>query len=178
MAKYTKYTKELLEPLVEQSISLAEVIRKLGLREAGGTYSHLGRKIKEYQLDTSHFLGMRVNSGARHKRQNKLSWQEILIKRDNGRRQSAVMLRRSLIEYGREYKCVDCPNIGIWNDKPITLQIDHKNRDWLDDTPENLEFRCPNCHSQTPGWCGSKGGTEVMSCAKRSRDRRKEKIEQ
>ena len=53
------------------------------------------------------------------------------------------------------------------------LQVDHKNRDFLDDRAENLQFLCPNCHSQTPGWCGSKGLAEVETAALRNRVARK-----
>ena len=62
-----KYTKELLEPLVEESTSIAQVIRKLGLKQAGGTQAHVSRRIKEYELDTSHFLGQGANCGPNKK---------------------------------------------------------------------------------------------------------------
>ena len=47
-------------------------------------------------------------------------------------------------------------------------------RDWLDDRQENLQFICPNCHSQTEGWCGSLGFSEVASNAKYYREIRKQ----
>lgn len=165
-----KYTKELLEQAVASSLSVAQVIRALGLKEAGGTYSHISRKLKEYEVDTSHFLGRRANCGINHKGGKKLTPDEVLTKRTTGRRQHAHVLRRALIEVGVEYKCAGCGNPGTWNDKPLMLQVEHKNKDWLDDRKDNLEFLCPNCHSQTPGWCGSKGLAEIASIAKQARD--------
>ena len=32
--------------------------------------------------------------------------------------------------------------------RSLTLDVDHKNDDWLDDRLENLQFLCPNCRSQ------------------------------
>lgn len=170
-----KYTKELLEEVVATSLSIAQVIRALGLREAGGTHSHISRKLKEYEVDTSHFLGQRANCGANHKGGKRSTPDEVLTKRMAGRRQHAHILRRALIEAGVEYKCAGCGNSGTWNNKPLMLQVEHKNKDWLDDRKDNLEFLCPNCHSQTPGWCGSKGFAEITTTAKWHRHNAKKK---
>ena len=58
---------------------------------------------------------------------------------------------------------------GSWLGKPIMLHVNHKNGDWLDDRPENVEFMRPNCHSQTSNYCGSKGFAELTSSAKFAR---------
>lgn len=56
-----------------------------------------------------------------------------------------TILRLNLIKY----QCAECSNPGHWNGKPLTLQIEHKNGLPNDHRLENLEFLCPNCHSQT-----------------------------
>lgn len=56
MARY-KYTKEELQEIVSSSLSIAEVLRKMGVIAAGGNYKTLHVKIKEYDIDTSHFTG-------------------------------------------------------------------------------------------------------------------------
>ena len=176
MGKHIKYTRELLESLIKESTSIAQVIRKLGLREAGGTHSHISRKIKEYEIDSSHFLGQAANCGDSHKGgPDKKEWHEILVLRESGRRQDAHRLRRALIESGQEYKCCDCGNRGEWNGQTLRLQVDHKNGNWLDNRRENLAFRCPNCHSQTSGWSGSKGLTDLTSNARYCRELRRRK---
>ena len=51
----------------------------------------------------------------------------------------------------RGYKCEGC-ELTEWRGKPITLELEHKNADRKDNTRENLELLCPNCHAQTPTW--------------------------
>ena len=58
--------------------------------------------------------------------------------------------KRLIFEGLLEDKCKDCGNEGIWNNKPITLELDHINGDDNDNRLENLRILCPNCHSQTP----------------------------
>lgn len=91
-----------------------------------------------------------------------------------GRRQPAVRLRRALIESGVPYMCVGagCGSTGTWLGKELRLQVEHKSGNWLDDRKENLEFLCPNCHTQTVSWCKNKGGTDITSEAKQHRNRR------
>lgn len=52
-----KYTAELLAPVVASSHSLAQVMRKLGLRPTGGSYRLIAARVREAQLDVSHFGG-------------------------------------------------------------------------------------------------------------------------
>jgi hypothetical protein len=157
-----KYTKEILEPLAKESACVIDVIRKLGLREAGGTHSHISRKLKEYGIDTTHFVG-KSNARGRGHPANKRAWKQILVLRSNGRREHSVVLRRALIESGRKYECEVCSLPPTWNGKELRLQVDHKSGNWLDDRPENLQFTCPNCHTQTEGYNGSKGKSSVMT---------------
>jgi predicted RNA-binding Zn-ribbon protein involved in translation (DUF1610 family) len=51
------------------------------------------------------------------------------------------------MEIGRPYLCEGCGNDGMWMGKKLVLEVDHKDRNWLDDRQENLRFVCPNCHT-------------------------------
>lgn len=51
------YTNEEFIKAVKESLSLAEVMRKLRLKPAGGNYATVNRKIKALGLDISHFTG-------------------------------------------------------------------------------------------------------------------------
>lgn len=144
--RYSKWTNEQLADAVRNSEGIAGVIRYLGLRQAGGTNSHLKLKIKQAGLDTSHFTGSGHRRGI-HPPTRKTA-AEILVNRPDGeRRESARRLRRSLLEIGIPHACKLC-GISEWNEQPIVLEIDHIDGNWLDDRAENLRFICPNCHSQ------------------------------
>lgn len=56
-----KWTDEQFIKAVESSLSYAEVLRKIGLKEAGSNYDTVKRKISELNLDTSHMTGQAWN---------------------------------------------------------------------------------------------------------------------
>lgn len=166
-----KYTREILATAAKESISIAGVLRRLGLRPASGTHAHVSRTLKEFKIDTSHFLGMGSNRGAAHRGPEKKTWQQVLVQKTNGLREKAHRLRRALIEFGREYRCEadGCRLHGEWLGKQLVLHVNHRNGNWLDNRPDNLQFLCPNCHSQTENYCGSKGLSDLTSLARHSR---------
>lgn len=65
--------------------------------------------------------------------------------------------RRVFKDNYMEYKCSICGVGGNWNNKPLTLQIDHIDGDYNNNTKDNLRWLCPNCHSQTSTY-GNKDG--------------------
>ena len=53
-----------------------------------------------------------------------------------------------------EYKCSECGVGSVWNNLPLTLQLDHIDGDNHNNLPSNLRLLCPNCHSQTKTFAG------------------------
>lgn len=43
-----------------------------------------------------------------------------------------------------------CCGINSWNNKPISLQVEHIDGNSTNHKENNLTLLCPNCHSQTP----------------------------
>ena len=150
-APVIKYSKELLEESVKDCLSIADVLRKLNLKQSGGNQAHIGRKLKEFAIDTSHFLGRSKNRGSIHKGgPEKLAATQILIyDRNKGKRERPGVLKRALLESGILEVCDICKLQPEWQGHKLVLQIDHIDGDFLNNCLENLRFLCPNCHSQT-----------------------------
>lgn len=152
MAARRTYLKETLEPIVKSSISVMEVMHKLGVnRTSGGMHSHISKRIREFGLDTTHFLGRAANSGLRHRGGLKSpAIEQILIVNNRNRsREKTHLLRKAMLAVGIPHCCSSCGLTNVWNNKPLCLQIEHKNGNYLDNRKENLCFLCPNCHTQT-----------------------------
>lgn len=155
MAGQLKYTREVLEPAVAASTSVAGVLRYLGLRQNGGAHAHISRTIKKLGLDTAHFQRWGPHNTAPLKH----APERILVRRPPGSpRMSRRMLRRALLESGMPYECATCGINAMWRGQPLTLDIDHIDGDFLNNEIENLRFLCPNCHRQTPNFAGKSSG--------------------
>ena len=146
MAKY-KYTDDDLIEAVKISISYTDVLRKLNAKAlSGGIWRHIKTRITNLKIDTSHFIGHKPMLGRRPS--NKKTTNEIL--NDNWHRKpNTLVLRNALFEIGIEHKCNECDIDNTWNNKKLVLQIDHIDGNVLNNKSENLQFLCPNCHSQT-----------------------------
>lgn len=146
-----KYNHEILAKLVAESLSIREVMTKLGIYPiSGGMHAHIKARIKKEGIDTSHFRGKGANFGSKHiGGLNKYTALEIFGVNKNGYRTKAHRLRRALLEVGRPYSCYICNLPNMWQGKFLTLEVEHVNGNALDNREDNLQFICPNCHSQT-----------------------------
>lgn len=138
------YSKENLESIVKDSYSIAEVARKLGLVDKGSTFKTIKKYITKYNLDTSHFTGLAWRKGKKDTYVNKLD--DIL---KDGINYGSNRLLTRLVKAGlKQYECEKC-KISSWQGNAITLELHHINGDHYDNTINNLQILCPNCHSQT-----------------------------
>ncbi|MCL8025594.1 HNH endonuclease signature motif containing protein [Nocardioides bruguierae] len=145
-----KYTRRILAEAVEHSSSMAGVLRYLGLKQSGGGHAHISRRIKRFGIDTSHFV--RFTNGAHRTR---LSADQVLVRRSSDSpRAKPYLLRRALAEINRPLRCEICDLGSEWQGQPLLLEIDHIDGDFHNNERDNLRYLCPNCHAQTPTWCG------------------------
>jgi len=146
MAKLNKIPDDQFAKIIAESKSHGEVLRTLGMRGGGSNFSVKAR-IKEMGLDTSHFVGQGWNKGLKL-----VSDDEIF--RENSRH-SAGSIRNHVIDRSIVvYRCAICDIPPEWMGHDLSLELDHIDGDSTNNTPGNLRFLCPNCHSQTPTFRG------------------------
>lgn len=149
----TKYTREVLEPLLRQVTSFNQLAKLIGIKATGSNTTNLKRRCVEYNLDLSRMTGQGHNKGKQAR--NKLHYSHFLVERNPlDRRLEAPILRRAMIESGIKYECTgdNCILVDVWNGKLLRLHIDHKDGNYWNNKRVNLRFLCPNCHSQTDTW--------------------------
>ena len=62
-------------------------------------------------------------------------------------------LKKEKVRLEQNGFCNKC-GLNTWLNEPIVLEIHHIDHDSINDTRENLEGLCPNCHSVTDNWRG------------------------
>ncbi|MDQ0776958.1 hypothetical protein QF026_005424 [Streptomyces aurantiacus] len=151
----TKWTKEILEPVVATSKSVNEVLRRLGLDSVGGHHTNIARRIKAHGLDTSHFA-LVVRTEKMRYNQRRRAAEEILVEESSAhaRRTPSSRLKRAMCELGVAERCAQCGIEAVWLGEPLPLEVDHIDGNWRNNRVENLRFLCPNCHSGTDTYRG------------------------
>jgi len=69
-------------------------------------------------------------------------------------------------EYGKI--CTECGTGTTWNDKPLTLQLDHIDGNSDNNSLDNVRLLCPNCHTQTKTWGAKGSGNRYKKHTKRN----------
>lgn len=139
------WTEKQLTDAVNNSYSVRNVLKLLGLVEAGGNYEQIKRYIKEYNLDSSHFTGRIWNKGMKGIGKPIYSLKQILIK--NSTYQSYMLKNRLFKSSLKIPRCELCGWAEKSQDGRLPLELDHINGDRHDNRLENLRILCPNCHS-------------------------------
>lgn len=139
------WTKEQLVDAVKVSSSVRNVLKLLGLVEAGGNYEQIKRYIREYKIDSSHFTGKVWNKGMMGIGKPIYSLKQILIK--NSTYQSYMLKNRLFQANLKTPKCELCGWAKKAADGRLPLELDHINGDRHDNRLVNLRVLCPNCHS-------------------------------
>jgi hypothetical protein len=154
MFNRTKYTKKDFINAVKNNISVASVLKELGLKPTGSNYKFFYYRIEILGLDISHFLGQSHLKGQTHNFSPKKQLSEILVK--NSTFLNTSHLRERLVKEGIiEYKCAVC-GLLEWQNNKLSLHLDHINGINNDNRLKNLRLLCPNCHSQTSTYCRPK----------------------
>lgn len=143
-----KYTKELLEEKVKISLNYSELCRNLGVTPKGASWFYIKKLVKNFNIDTSHFLGKSSYTGNRRKPEHrgKFTAENILVDTHTERIATRI-LKRLMLDKNIVYRCNNC-GLDSWLNEKILLEIDHIDNNRLNCKIDNLQFLCPNCHSQ------------------------------
>jgi bacterioferritin-associated ferredoxin len=133
--------------------SVAEVVRRLGFETTSGTVHRRVRdRIQELEIADDSLRGQAWSRGTRRDRRS-VPLEEVLVP-GSSYRGGSVRLRRRLVDAGLlEERCAIC-GLEMWRGEPAPLELDHVDGDPRNQTLGNLRLLCPNCHAQTPTYCG------------------------
>lgn len=142
------WTDEQLFTAVQKSKSYRQVLRHLGLREAGGNYVHIGRYIAEKKLDVSHFTGQGWNVGMQFRPRSEIPLDQVMVE---GSIYQTHLLKPRLFKANlKKPECEICGWAQYSANGRLPLELDHINGEPTDNRLENLRILCPNCHSLQP----------------------------
>ena len=142
MKKWENFTRQEIEEFVKESYSFATLAEKIGYSKTSGNYLYaLKMMVDQLCLDTSHFTG---------KGWNKNNF-------DYSRFKQGVVIKSSeavnALSFIRGRRCENCLT-NEWLGMEIPLEVHHKDGDSLNNSIENLELLCPNCHALTENYRG------------------------
>lgn len=147
-------TREYLQDLFDTHGTYGEIITKLGLNAySGGGYRTIKNYIIKYHINLDKFKSLQVSEASERtkflsKTCIKYTAENVFQRRDNCI--GSDTLKKFILQANLfPYLCSECGIGDTYNNKPITLQLDHNDGDRLNNEIENLRFLCPNCHTQT-----------------------------
>lgn len=178
----THETREAVAKLLSEGLTHSEVAYRLGLSKP--TVSYHARKLgvplderaaRRYDwraIQEAHDAGLSarecqgrfgfsssawydaVERGLIIARSSVTPLEELLVA---GRPRNRGHLRRRLLKAGlKDERCERC-GLSEWHGEPLRITLHHVNGDGYDSRLANIEFLCPNCHSQTPNYAGRNG---------------------
>lgn len=148
-----RYTKEMIQEAANRSFTWAETCRQLGIKPSTGSQSHLNKRAQKLNIDFSHFYS-KSEASSKLNRSKPKDISEYLKK--DSPLVNSHFLKVKLIKSGlKKYQCEACSGTE-WRGQMIPLELHHADGDRCNNTLENLQILCANCHSVTPNYSGKK----------------------
>ena len=138
--------------LVERSKTVSEILDNFDLKNKGGNYKTVKRRVLLLGMDYSRFRSNIGKSWVGHLRHTKVPLESVLVEHSTYCRSS--LKKRLLKEKKINHSCAICGVGSTWQNKPLVLVLDHINGVPDDNRIQNLRFLCPNCNSQQETFAG------------------------
>ena len=151
------YSVEELRSAIASSDCWSDVCRAVNVSVCTFNFKRMQQLCVDNSIDHTHFEERRKRTFRRNKR----NWDEGEVYCKQSLFPRHQLRRRVLADNFMPYCCASCSNEGQWLSKLLTLEVEHKNGINDDNRKSNLEWLCPNCHSQTPTYRNSKNRATV-----------------
>jgi hypothetical protein len=136
-------SREDLEKVVQEHNTYADIFKKFGLPYCRANHEVLKLRLERENISYSKLFQIKKSGNS----VLYMTLGDILVEDSTCYRSR---LKRRLIKHKLiPYICAICKQEPIWNNKKLTLILDHINGVNNDNRLENLRFLCPNCNSQT-----------------------------
>jgi len=136
MRTYRNYTDEQIVEYAKEVKSIAELLKRLGKKPAGGNYYSIKKLIQKLNINTDHWTGQGWNKDQKLK-----DWKDYT---------KIEYLKKHLIKQ-KGMKCEIC-NLTEWQNSIISLEAHHIDGDRTNNSLDNLQLLCCNCHAMTHNW--------------------------
>lgn len=133
------HNRNALELAIQNSSSIREILRYLGLSASGDAY----KQVRKWA--GTHDLELPKSFRPAYKRMT------LEDKLQKGVPVKSSTLLVELVAAGlKKNQCEKCGQDNLWHGEPLTLHLDHIDGDHDNNLIENLRILCPHCHQQTP----------------------------
>lgn len=185
-----RMTREHVRRLLDQGLSLAEIARTLALSKSTVSYHarRLGvapdvRFARRYDwavIRRFYEEGHTVKDCRERFGFDNSTWADAVRRGDiipltpkqkleayalRGRSLPRASLKRLLLEAGVKREVCERCGIEEWRGRRLSIALHHVNGDPDDNRLENIQFLCPNCHSQTENYGGRNRISARMAAA-------------